>query len=345
MTITAILDSYHDIGHKASIFFLPALKVSIEQSQKKQEKAFKENQMKIPKDQSSVYQWLRLDPMLISYVSCPEFLFLASQCELEGNFNIKCHSYLDPIKFKLHIFYYQTFKSWLGHFLKRPKIHDLLSLHIEAQNNSEVSDIWQGKIWKNFKGNQEYPFLTKPGHLSFSLYAYWFNSFGNFSHTSRTGAIILASLNLPPEVHMNPENIYIPTIIQGSKEPNGEQLNYLLIPPFKELKELWKGIHFFPTRNSNSGETIPLAIFTVIGDIVAIRKITEFISNSGSGLCSFCTIHKDHIEDIETDIWPSRNLPSHKRYVDSWLNFSTVTEKASFFKEKGVGYSILEDLP
>ncbi|MBW0576076.1 hypothetical protein O181_115791 [Austropuccinia psidii MF-1] len=120
---------------------------------------------------------------------------------------------------------------------------------------------------------------------------------------------------------MKPENVYIPAIIPGPKEPNGEQLSYLLRLLVEELKELWKGVHFFATSNSNSGETIQLAILNVIGDIVAIRKITGFISHSGSRFCSFCTIHKDHIEDINTDIWPSRKLRSHKRYVDSWLNF------------------------
>ncbi|MBW0546080.1 hypothetical protein O181_085795 [Austropuccinia psidii MF-1] len=288
----AILDSYHDIGHKASRFLFPALKVLIEQLQKKKEKEFKEKKLKIPKDPSSVDQWLRFDPTLII-----------------------------------------------------PKIHDFLSLHIEVQNNSEVIDIWQGEIWKNFKGNQESSFLRKPENLEISLYVYWFNAFGNSSHTSSTGAIMLACLNLPPEVRMKPEKNYIPAIIPGPKEPNGEQLNCLLRPLVEELKELWKGIHFFPTSNSNSGETICLAILTVIGDIVAIRKITGFISQSGSRFLSFCTIHKDHIEDIETDIWPSRKLCSHKGYVVSWLNFSTSTEQASFFKEKCVLYSILEDLP
>ncbi|MBW0504796.1 hypothetical protein O181_044511 [Austropuccinia psidii MF-1] len=223
-------------------------------------------------------------------------------------------------------------------------IHDLLSLHIEAQNNSEVTDIWQGEIWKNFKGNQESPFITEPGNLELSLYVYWFNAFGNSSCNSRTGAIMLACLNLPPEVHMNPENIYIPSIIPGSKEPNDEQLNDLLRPLVEELKELWKGIYFFPTSKSKSGEAIQLAIFTFIGDIVAIRNMAGFILHSGSRFWIFCTIHKDHIEDIETDLWPSRKLRSHKISVDSWLNFSTVTEPASFFNEKGVRYSILEDL-
>ncbi|MBW0488869.1 hypothetical protein O181_028584 [Austropuccinia psidii MF-1] len=126
---------------------------------------------------------------------------------------------------------------------------------------------------------------------------------------------MLACLNLPPEVGMKPESIYIQAIIPGPKEPNGEQLNTLLRPLAEKLKELLEG------------------------------KITGFISHSGSRFSRFCTIHKDHIEDIETDIWPSRRLRSCKRYVASWLNFSTATERASFFKEKGVRYSILEDLP
>ncbi|MBW0507613.1 hypothetical protein O181_047328 [Austropuccinia psidii MF-1] len=236
MTIMAILDSYHDIGRKESRFLLPALKVLIEQLQKKEEKAFKENQIKIPKDPNSVYQWLRLDPMLITYVYCPECWFLASQYEVEGNLNIKCHRYLEPHQIKVpcneplgkiidlphlplkkpfsphKLFYYQTFNSWLGFFLQRPKNHDLLSLQIEAQNNSEVTE-----IWKNFKGNQESPFLTKPGNLAFSLYVDWFNAFGNSRCTSSTGAIMLACLNLPPEVRMKTENIYIPAIIPGPK--------------------------------------------------------------------------------------------------------------------------------
>ncbi|MBW0513300.1 hypothetical protein O181_053015 [Austropuccinia psidii MF-1] len=276
----ARLDSYHDIGRKASRFLLPALKVVIEQLQTKQEKVFRENQMKIPKDPISVYQWLRLDPTLVSYVSCPECWLLDFQCEVEHSLNIKCHRYLEahqiqapcneplgkiihlphlPLKkhFSPHkLFYYQTFKSWLGRFLQKPKIHEFLSLHIEAQNKSEVTEIWQGEIWKNFKGNQESPFLKKPGHLAFSLYVYWFNAFGNSSCTSSTGAIMLACLNLPPEVRMKPEKICIPAIIPGPKVPKCEKLNFCLRPLVEELKELWKGVHFFPTSNSNSGETI-----------------------------------------------------------------------------------------
>ncbi|MBW0566453.1 hypothetical protein O181_106168 [Austropuccinia psidii MF-1] len=136
---------------------------------------------------------------------------------------------------------------------------------------------------------------------------------------------MLSCLNLPPEVHMNPEKIHIPAIIPGPKEPNGKLLNYLLRPLVEELKELWKGIQFCPTGNSNSGETKGVAILTFIGDILAIRKIPGFISHSGSRFCSFFTIHKDHNEYIEKDIFPSRNLCSHKRYVDSWLNFSNST--------------------
>ncbi|MBW0576005.1 hypothetical protein O181_115720 [Austropuccinia psidii MF-1] len=155
--------------------------------------------------------------------------FWLPKYEVEGNLNIKCHMDLEPheiqapcneplgkiidlphLPLKKHfsphkLFYYQTFKSWLGHFLQRPKIHELLSLHIEAQNNSEVTDIWQGEIWKNFKGNQESQLPTKPGHLAFSLYVDWLNAFGNSSRTSSNGTTMLASLNLPPEVHMKPE--------------------------------------------------------------------------------------------------------------------------------------------
>ncbi|MBW0550427.1 hypothetical protein O181_090142 [Austropuccinia psidii MF-1] len=59
---------------------------------------------------------------------------------------------------------------------------------------------------------------------------------------------MLICLNLPPSERLEPDNVYVAGIIPGSKEPTALQLNYLLMPLIKELKELWQGYHFHPPQ-------------------------------------------------------------------------------------------------
>ncbi|MBW0576027.1 hypothetical protein O181_115742 [Austropuccinia psidii MF-1] len=59
---------------------------------------------------------------------------------------------------------------------------------------------------------------------------------------------MLICLNLPPSERLNPENVYVSGIIPGPKEPTALQLNYLLMPLIKELKELWQITIFHPPQ-------------------------------------------------------------------------------------------------
>ncbi|MBW0580733.1 hypothetical protein O181_120448 [Austropuccinia psidii MF-1] len=84
---------------------------------------------------------------------------------------------------------------------------------------------------------------------------------------------MLICLNLPPSEILKPDNVYAAGIIPGPKEPTTLQLNYLLIPLIKELKEQWQGYHFSPTSTVPSGSFICVAILTAIADVVAMRKL------------------------------------------------------------------------
>ncbi|MBW0474115.1 hypothetical protein O181_013830, partial [Austropuccinia psidii MF-1] len=88
-------------------------------------------------------------------------------------------------------------------------------------------------------------FIT--GALAFSIYVDWFNAHGKSTQLARIGPIMLICLNLPPSERLKPENLQVSEIIPGPKEPTALQLNYLLMPLIKELKELWQSYHFSPT--------------------------------------------------------------------------------------------------
>ncbi|MBW0564899.1 hypothetical protein O181_104614 [Austropuccinia psidii MF-1] len=171
----------------------------------------------------------------------------------------------------------------------------------QTPKGSPKCDIWDGMVWRRFTGTKHIhnpPFMSVPGALALTIYVEWFNAHGKSTWLTRIGPIMLICLNLPPSERLKTENVYVAGIIPGPKDLTLLQLNYLLMRLIKELKELWQGYHFSPTSTGPSGSSIRAAMDMAIVDVVAMRKLTGFISNSGNHFCNFCTIHKAQIEEI-----------------------------------------------
>ncbi|MBW0522714.1 hypothetical protein O181_062429 [Austropuccinia psidii MF-1] len=86
--------------------------------------------------------------------------------------------------------------------------------------------------------------MSIPGALAFSIYVNWFNAHRTSTQGARIGPIMLICVNIPPIERLKPENVHVAGIISGPKETTTLQLNYVLVPLIKELKELWQGYHF-----------------------------------------------------------------------------------------------------
>ncbi|MBW0536083.1 hypothetical protein O181_075798 [Austropuccinia psidii MF-1] len=169
-------------------------------------------------------------------------------------------------------------------------------------------------LWRHFTGTRNInypPFICILGSLAFSIYLDWFNAHGKSTQLASIGPIMLICLNFPASESLNPENVYVLGIIPGSKEPTALQLNSLLMPRTKELKELWQGYHFSPTSTGPSRYFIHVAILTAIADVVAMCKLTGFISHSGNQFCNFCTIHKAQIEEMGPQFHYTRSYQNH----------------------------------
>ncbi|MBW0587412.1 hypothetical protein O181_127127 [Austropuccinia psidii MF-1] len=177
--------------------------------------------------------------------------------------------------------------------------------------------------------------MSIPGALAFSIYVDWFNAHGKSTQLASIGPIMLICLNLPPSERLKPENVYVAGIIPGLKEPTALQLNYLLMPLIKELKELCQGYHFSTTSTGPSGSFIRFAILTAIAYVVAMRKLTGFNSHSGNHFCNFCTIHKAQIEVIGPQFHYTRSYQSHKSTIAKWLQ-ATPQQRQSIPSEYGV---------
>ncbi|MBW0522509.1 hypothetical protein O181_062224 [Austropuccinia psidii MF-1] len=150
---------------------------------------------------------------------------------------------------------------------------------------SRKCDIWDGLVWGCFTGTRSIndpPFMSIPGAMVFSIYVDWLNAHGKSTRLASIGPIMLICLNLPPSERLKPENVYAAVIILGPNEPTALQLIYLLIPLIKELEDLWQDYHFSPTSPGPSGSFIRVAMLTAIVDVVAMRKLTGFIPQSGN---------------------------------------------------------------
>ncbi|MBW0496532.1 hypothetical protein O181_036247 [Austropuccinia psidii MF-1] len=173
--------------------------------------------------------------------------------------------------------------------------------HSQIPKGSPKCDILDGLVWRQFTGTRNIndpTFMSIPAELAFSFYVDWFNAHGKSTWLASIGTIMLICLNLPPSDILNSENVYIAVIIPGPKEPTALQLNYLLMPLIKKLKELWQGYYFSPTSTGPSRYFSCVAILTAIDDVVPMKNLTGLISHSGNKFCNFCTIHKAQIERI-----------------------------------------------
>ncbi|MBW0568990.1 hypothetical protein O181_108705, partial [Austropuccinia psidii MF-1] len=320
----------------------------------------------IPQDLSTIFENLQLEPVIQNYICCPECFSLDGFTEsvTTDQPHFKCHN--DPNdhdspctqslgkyinSFETHTqdttnikkgiiptkhFIYQSFKSWCARFLQKAEIMEILHQHQKSQTpkGSPKCDIWYGLVWRCFTGTRNIhnpPFMSIPGALAFSIYVVWFNAHGKSTRLASIGPIMLICLNLPPSERLIPGNVYVAGIIPGPKEPTALQLNYLLMPLIKELKELWQGYHFSPTSTGPSGSIIRVAILTAIADVVAMPKFTGCISHSGNHFCNFCTIHKAQIEEIGPQFHYTRSYQNHKSTIVKWFWESPQQRQAIFF--------------
>ncbi|MBW0518678.1 hypothetical protein O181_058393 [Austropuccinia psidii MF-1] len=281
MIISAILSLRYNIPCRASHILNPALnlpiKSSISSSGGPPTPAFH-----IPQVLSTIFEHLQLEPVIQNYICCPQCFFLDSLTESVTIDQPHCQCHNDPndhyppctqslgkfiysfesctqnttnmkqkfIPTKQII--YQSFNNWLARFLQRAGIMEILHQHQQPQTpkGSLKCDIWDGLVWRRFTGTRNIhnpQFMSIPGALAFSIYVDWFNTHGMSTQFPRIGPIMLICLNLPPSERLKPENFYVAGIIPGPKEPASLQLNYLLMPLIKELKELRQGYHSLPT--------------------------------------------------------------------------------------------------
>lgn len=180
----------------------------------------------IPLDERTMLQRLRLEPTILRSVRCPRCFTAypldnipetcphkqSSRARVCGE-SLKCwrQTRRGAVLVPRCLYSTQSFDSWLLFFLSRPQIEKQLggSFHPRPADGV-MHGIWDSPAWRSLGS-----FTLEKYNLVFSLYLDWFNPFGNkiSGKVVSCGAIILACMNLPPEIRYLPENLFFAGIM------------------------------------------------------------------------------------------------------------------------------------
>lgn len=247
-------------------------------------------------------------------------------------------------------YHYKSPIDSIEEILSKPGIEEeCMKWKSRTDTVDELSDIYDGKVWRNFQKYNGQDFLNIPNNYGIMINVDWFQPFERRCDVS-VGAIYGALMNLPRHLRFRRENILLIGIIPAlQKEP--ESLNSFLEPLISDLNMLWKGVRLRTNQNSN-GTVVRCALLCAAADIPAARKLCGFLGHSAAYGCSKCMkkfpggfSEKTNYSGFRKSSWPPRSKTLHERYVRIVNEAQTKTQKKQLESKYGCRYSKLMDLP
>ena len=139
----------------------------------------------------------------------------------------------------------------------------------KKNESTALFDIYDGRIWNEFKDDNDDPFFTKEyadTHLELMLNMDWFQPFTNSLYS--VGVIYAVICNLPRSERFKSENILTLAVIPGPNEPKLHEINNYLFLIVNQLNKLWNGYKII-TCEHNNGRFVRGAIICGSSDIPA----------------------------------------------------------------------------
>ena len=209
-----------------------------------------------------------------------------------------------------------------------------------------LTDVYDGKLWKEWMDFDNVPFLKVPGNLILMHNLDWFQP---YKHTPYSiGVIYLVIQNLPRRLRFIPENIIIVGTIPGPREPSCDELNPYLDSMVDDLLQLWKGLPLKTPSSNITYRYVRAALVYISCDLPATCKICGFYGIKAKYGCSKCLKEFPSISLSLTDYsgydreqWQPRNLTCHLAQVQRAKNATSQTARDKIEREIGVRYSEL----
>ena len=175
-----------------------------------------------------------------------------------------------------------------------------------------LTDVYDGKLWKDWMQINDVPFLRVPGNLMLMLNLDWFQPYKHSPYS--VGVIYLVIQNLPRRLRFKPENIIIVATIPGPREPSCDDLNPYLDCMVDDLLVLWKEVAMKTPSAYLQTRCIRAALVYVSCDLPATRKVCGFYGIKAKHGCSKClkkfpstTFGNTNYAGFNREAWESRD--------------------------------------
>lgn len=364
--LMAILHLMCGLSFDDCVLFLPCIELIVCMSSGGASRA--KPASRFPRDPRTVLETLKLKPEVQSFVCCPKCFALyppdaevPAQCSFRDT--TSCKPCYEPLFKSRRIgattrnsfvreYFHQPLKIWLGKFLCRPGMEEVLDRDVFAEGAGDLYvDIFSGDALRKFLGSDGSLFLpskNSEGRYVFGLSVDAFNPFLNKQAGKKASvtAIYMVLFNLPPSSRYKVENMYLAGVIPGPREPSLTQINHLLRPLIHELLEFWDpGIWYTHTPTYGSGRLVKAALVPLICDLKAARQVMGHGSHSATKFCSICSLPRQEINDIRSISRIPVPAEKFREHALEWKRAQSRSERDKLFKMHGIRWSILLELP
>jgi Transposase family tnp2 len=246
----------------------------------------------------------------------------------------------------------QDLKQWVGWLLSRPSIEEAVFNAFRRRRKTRMEDTWDAghlcKILQKPKGERFLPGPTDEMRLAFSFSIDSFNPYHmkEAKQTVSSTALWLILLNLPPHLRYRPENMFLAGIIPGPRKPSLSDINHSIKLLVDVLLEFFDpGVWYSRTARHMDGCRVRAILVSVVSDMPAARQAVGFSSPTSTLFCTRCNLKIQDIENIDKRDWPRRDVDQHVQNARKWRDAQTLEEQENLFKNHGIRWSPLLDLP
>ena len=245
---------------------------------------------------------------------------------------------------------HQSLKGWVGRLLARPGVAEQFREPCDRTASPTMCDIWDSPVLRNFRDVDGRGFFRGRGNeirLAFSLNVDGFNPFHMLEAKQSVSctAIYMVVLNFPPHLWFLFRNMYLAGVIPGPGKPSLDQINHALSLLVTELLEFWKGVYYTAMYASQAGCLTKGVLIPLVCDMLAARQLIGLSSATSTLFCTCCLLPIQDIENLDKSTWPARDLVEQIEKARRWRDFGNEGDRYTYFKEHGVRWSVLLELP
>ncbi len=248
-------------------------------------------------------------------------------------------------------YYAQDLKQWVGWLLSRSAIEEEMFKAFQRLQKEWLEDAWDA--WHLCKvllkrGEQFLPGPIDETHLVFSFSMDGFNPYHmkESKQAVSSTAIWLVLLNLPFHLQYHPKNMFLAGIIPGPRKPSLSDINHSIKLLIDILLEFFDpGVQYSCTAKHRHGHQVQAILVPVVSDMPAVWQAGGFAGTTATFFCTFCSLKIQDIENLDKSTWPEWDVGEHVQFARRWKDAQTIKKQETLFKDHGIRWSPLLDLP